>query len=99
MERHRKRLRVNRIYLAAAATAALALADTPAPAADGVLTGQVLTGQVSSVEEGAMEGVLVSAQQEGSTIRTTVVTDAQGHYAFPSGRLTPGSYKITIRAV
>jgi streptogramin lyase len=59
----------------------------------------VLTGQVSSVEEGAMEGVLVSAQKNGSTIRTTVVTDAQGRYAFPAGRLDAGSYQISIRAV
>jgi streptogramin lyase len=65
-----------------------------APAAD-----IALTGQVSSPEEGAMEGVLVSAQKEGSTIRTTVVTDAQGRYAFPAARLEPGSYKISIRAV
>jgi hypothetical protein len=31
-----------------------------------------LTGQVTSVEEGAMEGVLVSAKKAGSTITTTV---------------------------
>jgi virginiamycin B lyase len=58
-----------------------------------------LTGQVSSAEEGAMEGVLVSAQRDGSAVRTTVVTDAQGRYAFPAGRLEPGAYKISIRAV
>jgi hypothetical protein len=86
--------RMSCIYLATTTVAVLALAGTPALAVD-----SALTGQVSSLEEGAMEGVLVSAQQEGSTIRTTVVTDAQGHYAFPSGRLTPGPYKITIRAV
>jgi virginiamycin B lyase len=57
-----------------------------------------LSGTVSSLEEGAMEGVLVSAQRDGSTIRTTVVTDPQGHYGFPAGRLEPGHYKITIRA-
>ncbi|HEY2136960.1 MAG TPA: hypothetical protein VGH49_13805, partial [Xanthobacteraceae bacterium] len=33
-----------------------------------------LSGQVSSGEEGAMEGVLVSARREGSTVTTTVVT-------------------------
>jgi hypothetical protein len=41
-----------------------------------------LTGQVTSAEEGAMEGVLVSARKAGSTITTTVVTDAQGRYLF-----------------
>ena len=89
-----KRIQMNRVGLAAATAAALVLAGIgTAPAAD-----SALTGQVSSVEEGAMEGVLVSAQKDGSTIRTTVVTDAQGRYAFPAGRLEPGAYKISIRA-
>ena len=88
-----KRFRINSLCLATA-TAALMLAGAGvAPAAD-----LALTGQVSSLEEGAMEGVLVSAQKDGSTIRTTVVTDAQGRYAFPAARLEPGS-KIAIRAV
>jgi virginiamycin B lyase len=58
-----------------------------------------LTGIVSSGEEGAMEGVLVSAKREGSTITTTVVTDAQGRYSFPAARMQPGKYTISIRAV
>ena len=58
-----------------------------------------LTGLVSSGEEGAMEGVLVSAKREGSTITTTVVTDAQGRYSFPAARIEPGKYTISIRAV
>jgi virginiamycin B lyase len=58
-----------------------------------------LTGLVSSSEEGAMEGVLVSAKREGSTITTTVVTDAQGRYSFPAARIEPGKYTISIRAV
>src|SRR5215510_12477869 len=58
-----------------------------------------LTGLVSSSEEGAMEGVLVSAKKEGSTITTTVVTDAQGRYSFPSARMEPGKYTISIRAI
>jgi virginiamycin B lyase len=58
-----------------------------------------LTGLVSSGEEGAMEGVLVSAKREGSTITTTVVTDAQGRYSFPAARMQPGKYTISIRAV
>jgi virginiamycin B lyase len=58
-----------------------------------------LTGVVSSNEEGAMEGVLVSVKREGSTITTTVVTDAQGHYSFPAARIEPGKYTISIRAV
>jgi virginiamycin B lyase len=57
-----------------------------------------LTGQVTSVEEGAMEGVVVSAKQDGATIRISVVTDAQGHYGFPAAKLAPGHYVLSIRA-
>src|ERR1700683_1753940 len=57
-----------------------------------------LSGQVSSTEEGVMEGVLVSAKKEGSTISLTVVTDKQGHYRFPAGRLDVGHYLLKIRA-
>ncbi len=57
-----------------------------------------LTGRVSSAEEGAMEGVLVSAKKTGSTITTTVFTDEKGRYQFPASRLTPGHYTIRIRA-
>src|SRR5439155_23771906 len=58
-----------------------------------------LTGQVSSQEEGRMGGVLVSAKRDGSTVTTTVVSDAQGRYSFPSSKLEPGRYSLRIRAV
>jgi streptogramin lyase len=58
-----------------------------------------LSGRVSSAEEGAMEGVLVSAKREGSTITVTVVSDAQGRYRFPAKRLAPGRYVLRVRAV
>ena len=57
-----------------------------------------LSGQVTSAEEGAMEGVVVSAKKDKSTITISVITDAQGRYAFPAARLEPGKYSITIRA-
>ena len=57
-----------------------------------------VAGQVTSAEEGPMEGVLVSAKKDGSTIRITVVSDKQGHYAFPAAKLEPGHYTLTIRA-
>jgi virginiamycin B lyase len=57
-----------------------------------------LSGQVSSAEEGMMEGVLVSAKKEGSTMALTVVSDKQGHYRFPAGRLEPGHYLLKTRA-
>jgi len=58
-----------------------------------------LTGQVTSAEEGPMEGVLITAKKTNSTIAITVVSDAQGHYRFPSSKLEPGQYAISIRAV
>ena len=45
-----------------------------------------------------MEGVVVSARKEGSTIRISVISDAQGQFSFPATKLDPGSYKISIRA-
>jgi streptogramin lyase len=57
-----------------------------------------LTGQVTSAQEGAMEGVLVSAKKAGSTITTTVVSNDKGQYSFPADRLEGGHYTITIRA-
>ena len=61
--------------------------------------GAALSGQVSSTEEGAMEGVLVSAKKEGSTITTTVVTNDKGQLQLP-GRIgsSRASTRITIRA-
>jgi virginiamycin B lyase len=58
-----------------------------------------LTGQVASGEEGAMEGVLVTARKAGSTVAVTVVTGKDGRYSFPASRLEPGPYAIKIRAV
>jgi virginiamycin B lyase len=58
-----------------------------------------LTGRIASAEEGAMEGVLVSAQRDGSPISVTVVTDRDGRYGFPSDRLAPGHYALRIRAI
>src|SRR5690348_4822061 len=61
--------------------------------------GVALSGQVSSEKEGAMEGVVVGAKKDGSTITLDVVTDGDGHYSFPSSKLGPGQYSLKIRAV
>jgi len=58
-----------------------------------------LTGRVASAEEGPMEGVLVTAKKAGSTIAITVVSDEKGFYRFPSAKLGPGHYALSIRAV
>jgi virginiamycin B lyase len=57
-----------------------------------------MTGRVTSAEEGPMEGVLVSAKKQGSSITVTVVTDAKGQYSFPADRLDAGRYALAIRA-
>ena len=58
-----------------------------------------LTGQITSMEEGSMEGVLVTAKKEGSTVAVTVASDEKGRYGFPQTRLEPGRYTIRIRAI
>jgi streptogramin lyase len=83
-------------------TAAAALAafftpviDLPQALAQGAAA---LSGQVTSVEEGAMEGVIVNAKKDGSTITVSVVTNDQGRYSFPAGRLEAGHYALSARA-
>src|SRR5262245_52625014 len=77
----------------AAAVAFLALLAAPQAQAQ-----NALSGVVSSAEEANMEGVVISAKKEGSTITISVVTDAQGRYTFPASRLGPGKYTIKARA-
>ena len=62
-------------------------------------SGGALTGQVSSAEEGTMEGVVVSARKDGASVTVSVVSDNQGRYNFPADRLEPGQYTLDIRAV
>src|SRR3979409_655282 len=57
-----------------------------------------LVGQVSSAQEGAMEGVVVSAKKAGATVTVSVVTDREGRDRFPVARLEPGAYTLAIRA-
>lgn len=58
-----------------------------------------LTGKVTSAEEGPMEGVVVSARKDDSTITVSAVSDKQGHFSFPASRLEPGRYTLKARAV
>jgi streptogramin lyase/cytochrome c553 len=78
-----------------AGLAALLVTSSPLAAQ----TEAALTGQVSSAEEGPMEGVLVAVKKIGSTITITVVSDGQGRFSFPSGKLDPGRYALKVRAV
>lgn len=61
-------------------------------------TASALTGQVTSAEEGPMEGVVVSAKKDGSTISISVISNAAGRFAFPASRLEPGHYALKARA-
>src|ERR1700674_2735659 len=53
---------------------------------------QLLTGSIASAAGQKLEGVLVSAKKEGSTITTTVYTDLNGEYFFPP--LADGKYQM-----
>ncbi len=57
-----------------------------------------LRGRVTSTEEGPMEGVVISAKKDGSTISISVVTDSTGRFAFPAARLEAGHYALKARA-
>jgi len=53
---------------------------------------QLLTGSIASATGQKLEGVLVAAKKEGSTITTTVYTDLNGEYFFPP--LADGKYQM-----
>ena len=84
------------VAVVAATLIALSSQRDPAPGAQAEV---VLTGQVTSAAEGPMEGVVVTARQEGSTISVSVVSDSRGWYRFPAGRLEAGRHTLSIRAV
>src|SRR5437773_7360530 len=84
---------------AAAALAAILLQVPLAPLlAHAQTPPSALTGQVTSAEEGPMEGVVISAREDGSTVSISVVTNAQGRFAFPAERLESGHYTLKARA-
>src|SRR2546423_2002028 len=68
------------------------LAATAAHPAD-----QLLSGAIAAQSGQKLEGVTVSAKQEGSTITTSVYTDAAGVYVFPP--LPAGSYRVWAQAL
>jgi streptogramin lyase len=85
-----------RVAVLVAMAVGAAVAVSPTGRAQG---SAALSGRVTSVEEGPMEGVLVSAKRAASTITVTVVTDAEGRYRFPAAKAPPGAYTLRIRAV
>jgi virginiamycin B lyase len=92
---------IRRTFGIIAAAVSLAFWAAPQASAQGTAQGTApaLSGQVTSAEEGAMEGVVVSAKKQGATITVSVVTNAEGRFSFPAARLEPGPYAIEARAV
>ena len=86
------------LLIAGGSLAALLLQIAPARLHAKPQTASALSGQVTSAEEGPMEGVVVSAKKDGSTISVSVVTSAEGRFAFPAARLEPGHYVLSARA-
>ncbi len=85
-------MRKEHLLVSTAVGLAVALLTGP-----GAVRAEGLSGQVTS-PQGALDGVLVTAKKAGSTIAYTVPTDDKGHYSFPSAKIEPGDYKLTIRA-
>ena len=85
---------MNKLKVSLLLSAAMMLAASPS-----AFAADALGGQVTSAKEGNMEGVLVTAKKDGSNMSLTVVSDEKGHYAFPADRLTPGNYRVSVRAI
>jgi streptogramin lyase len=58
---------------------------------------ELLSGAITGRSGEKLEGVTVSAKLEGSTITTSVYTDASGFYVFPP--LPPGRYRVWAQAL
>jgi virginiamycin B lyase len=87
------------LLLATGACAAAFLIPAQFDCAAAAQSAAALAGEVRSAKEGAMDGVVVSAKRDGSTITISVVSDDKGRYSFPAVKLPPGHYSLKIRAV
>jgi streptogramin lyase len=58
---------------------------------------EILSGAITSAAGEKLGGVTVSAKADGSTITTSVFTDADGRYYFPP--LPPGKYRVWAQAL
>jgi hypothetical protein len=68
------------LLIAGGALAAIFLQTAPARPQAEAQPASALSGQVTSAEEGPMEGVVVSAKKDGSTISISVATNAVGRF-------------------
>jgi len=93
-------MRKNLLLTAVAGVAALVMhAGSDSSSSLHAQAGVALTGRVISEDEGPMEGVVVTARKEGSTISISTVTDDKGRYNFPETKLDSGDYLLKIRAI
>src|SRR2546426_129811 len=83
---------MSKVLASLLACATSVLAASAAHAAD-----QSLSGAVTSRSGQKLEGVTVSAKLEGSTITTSVYTDAAGAYVFPP--MPAGRYRVWAQAL
>jgi len=92
-------MQIRPLLLATAAALAVTLAQAGTDwSSVSAQVAAALSGQVTSAEEGAMEGVVVSAKKAGSTITVSVVSDEKGNFSFPPAKIEPGQYTLRIRA-
>jgi virginiamycin B lyase len=92
-------MRIRNALLASTAATAAVLLQLGLAAPAFAQSAAALAGKVSSAAEPVMEGVVVSAKKDGSTITISVVTDEKGQFSFPAARLEPGHYTLSARAV
>ena len=90
-ERRLVMLAAGAIFLAGLASSALVFKSLHAET-----SGALLTGSIKSASGEKMGGVTVSAKMEGRRITTTVFTDEQGDYYFPS--MDAGKYQVWAQA-
>src|SRR4029077_16055246 len=88
-------MRMKTLLLASAAGLAALVLHTSAPAF--AQNAAALSGAVTSAKEGPMEGVVVSARKDDSTITVSVVSDDKGHFSFPASRLSSRQHRIQHR--
>lgn len=93
-------MQIRRTLLVSAAALAVSLLQSGTDSSGALAqAAAALGGQVTSAEEGAMEGVMVTAKKAGSTVAISVASGADGKFSFPVGKIEPGEYAIRIRAI
>src|SRR5713101_2399562 len=79
------------IAIAIGAVSMMAL-SFPQQRSSGAASSSVLAGTIKSAAGQTLEGVVISAKEDGKTITTSVFTDEEGRYYFPP--LAKGHYHV-----